>query len=219
MLSHVRRERFLAITLPAVEIKCLGAAEVAGIASTRLANTLNQGKRCTALRRHSSPERILVLVKGKGASLPYLNLPVSDLCARKVERIHSSISGDCDQEIIDIFDWVIDVSWHLNSWPHQRLQMTIPRRSAQSWSCQVWPGHIARIEKHGGDLFLEKIDMVKWSEDCFYYCSERNNVVVLFRTLKVQSFILTEVSDCGLLIVVTSSTFLKRKDILKGKSS
>jgi len=24
-----------------------------------------------------------------------------------------------------------------------------------------------------------------WSEDCFYYCSERNNVVVLFGTLKV----------------------------------
>ena len=45
-----------------------------------------------------------------------------------------------------------------------------------------------------------------------------NNVVVLFGTLKVQSFILTEVSDCGLLIVVTSSTFLKRKDMLKEKS-
>jgi len=58
-----------------------------------------------------------------------------------------------------------------------------------------------------------------WSEDCFYYCSERNNVVVLFGTLKVQSFILTEVSDCGLLIVITSSTFLKRKDMLKEKSS
>ena len=57
------------------------------------------------------------------------------------------------------------------------------------------------------------------SEDCFYYCSERNNVVVLFGTLKVQSFILTEVSECGLLIVVTSSTFLKRKDMLKEKSS
>jgi len=27
------------------------------------------------------------------------------------------------------------------------------------------------------------------------------------------------VSDCGLLIVVTSSTFLKRKDMLKEKSS
>ena len=40
-------------------------------------------------------------------------------------------------------------------------------------------------------------------EDCFYYCSERNNVVVLFGTLKVQSFILTEVSDCGLLKVYT----------------
>jgi len=59
---------------------------------------------------------------------------------------------------------------------------------------------------------------VIWSEDCFYYCSERNNVVVLFGTLKVQSFILTEVSDCGLLIVVTSSTFLKREDMFKEKS-
>jgi len=35
----------------------------------------------------------------------------------------------------------------------------------------------------------------------------------------VQSFILTEVSDCGLLIVVTFSTLLKRKDMLKEKSS
>ena len=56
------------------------------------------------------------------------------------------------------------------------------------------------------------------SEDCFYYCSERSNVVVLFGTLKVQSFILTEVNDYGLLIVVTSSTFLKRKDMLKKKT-
>jgi len=54
MLSHVRRERFLVITLPAVENKRLGADEVAGIVSTRLANTPNQGKRYTALRRHSS---------------------------------------------------------------------------------------------------------------------------------------------------------------------
>ena len=60
-------------------------------------------------------------------------------------------------------------------------------------------------------------DRIKWSEDSFYYCSERNNVVVLFGTLKVQSFILTEVSYCGLLIVVTSSTFFKKKDVWKGK--
>jgi len=39
----------------------------------------------------------------------------------------------------------------------------------------------------------------------------------LFGTLKVQSFVLTEVRDCDLLIVVTSSTFLKRKDMLKEK--
>ena len=47
----------------------------------------------------------------------------------------------------------------------------------------------------------------------------RNNVVVVFGTLKVQSLILTKVRDCDLWIVVTSSTFVKRKDILKEKSN
>ena len=68
-------------------------------------------------------------------------------------------------------------------------------------------------------LMIHASSQTLWSEDCFCYCSERNNVVVLFGTLKVQSFILTEVSDFGLLIVVASSTFLKRKDMLKEKSS
>jgi len=49
----------------------------------------------------------------------------------------------------------------------------------------------------------------------FMITRKRNNVVVSFGTLKVQSFMLSEVRDCHLLIVVTSSTFLKRKDILK----
>jgi len=44
---------------------------------------------------------------------------------------------------------------------------------------------------------------------------KRNNVVVSFGTLKVQSFMLTEVRDCGLLIVVTSSTFLTHLGIVK----
>ena len=52
-----------------------------------------------------------------------------------------------------------------------------------------------------------------------FIIAQRNNVLVLFGILKVHSFVLTEVSDCGLLIVVTSSTFLKRKDMLKEKSS
>ena len=51
----------------------------------------------------------------------------------------------------------------------------------------------------------------------FIITHKRNNVVVLFGTLKVQSFMLTEVRDCDLLIVVTSSSFLIRKDILKEK--
>ena len=50
----------------------------------------------------------------------------------------------------------------------------------------------------------------------FIVAHERNNVVVLFGTLKVQSFVLTGVRDCDLLIVITSSTFLiKKKDMLK----
>ena len=44
----MRRECFLVITLPAVENKRSGAAEVPGISSTRLANTPNQGKEFTA---------------------------------------------------------------------------------------------------------------------------------------------------------------------------
>jgi len=53
----------------------------------------------------------------------------------------------------------------------------------------------------------------------FIITHKRNNVAVLFGTLKVQSFMLIAVRDCDVLIVVTSSTFLKRKDMLKEKSS
>ena len=42
---------------------------------------------------------------------------------------------------------------------------------------------------------------------------------VLFGTFKVHSFILIEVSNSDLLIVIISSTFLKREDMLKEKSS
>ena len=49
----------------------------------------------------------------------------------------------------------------------------------------------------------------------FIITRKRNNVIVSFGTLKVQSFVLTEVRDCVGLIVVTSSTFLKRTDKLQ----
>jgi len=58
-----------------------------------------------------------------------------------------------------------------------------------------------------------------WMNIAFIIAHERNIVVVLFGTPKVQSIMLTEVRDCDLLIFVTSSTFLKRKDMLKEKSS
>ena len=45
----------------------------------------------------------------------------------------------------------------------------------------------------------------------FIITRRRNNVVVSFGTLKVQYFMLTEVRDCDLLIVVTSFTFLKKE--------
>ena len=79
MLSHVRRARFLVITLSAVENKRSGAAEVAGIASIRLANTPNQGKRCTAPRRHSS-RGFLSLGKGK-VRVFHILISLSTICA------------------------------------------------------------------------------------------------------------------------------------------
>ena len=44
-----------------------------------------------------------------------------------------------------------------------------------------------------------------WMKIAFIITRKRNNVVVSFGTLKVQSFMLTEVRDCDLLIVVTLS--------------
>ena len=42
----------------------------------------------------------------------------------------------------------------------------------------------------------------------FIITRKRNNVVVSFGTLKVQSFMLTKVRDCDLLIVVASSIYI-----------
>ena len=107
-----------------------------------------------------------------------------------------------------------------SSWPTQAASSRVdalkqdshfrhfPAVSTERTICDI--GHICS---------LRIADQIQWSEDCFHYCSERNNIVNFFETLMVQSFILTEVSFCGLLIVVTSSTFLKRKDMLKEKSS
>ena len=61
--------------------------------------------------------------------------------------------------------------------------------------------------------------IIIWMKIAFIITHKRNNAVVWFGTLKVQSFILTEVTDCDLLIVVTCCTFLKRKDMLQEKSS
>jgi len=115
-------------------------------------------------------ERILVLGKGDGASLPYLDLPVGDLCAWKVEKIHSSSGGGHDQEISDILYWVvtIDVSepiWILDLINHGKDHsaqehpglIMLRRRNA----VEVW--HVARIEKRGGDLFLHNLDTLKVS--------------------------------------------------------
>ena len=59
----------------------------------------------------------------------------------------------------------------------------------------------------------ESTDVNKWMKINFIITRKRNNVIVSFGTLKVQSFMLTEKIDCDLPIVVTSITFLKRKDI------
>ena len=109
MLSHFRRERFLVITLPAVETS---ARELLKMQERQVhASPWHPTKGKDA--QHTFREDSLVLEKGDSASLWYLDLPVSDLCAWKVERIHSSSGGGRDEEIIDIFDWVPDVTWRI----------------------------------------------------------------------------------------------------------
>jgi len=80
-------------------------------------------------------ERILVLGKGDRASLSCLDLPVSDLCAWKVERIHSSsgkaVTKKSFTSSIESLTSV-DASEFLTS---SITAMTIPRRRAQAWSC------------------------------------------------------------------------------------
>jgi len=81
----------------------------------------------------------------------------------------------------------------------------------------IWLGRGGQAPKNNSRSGLFKI----LNTDCFYDCSAGNNVVVFFRNLKVQSFILAEVSGCCLLrlIVITSSTFLKGKDMFKEKKA
>ena len=78
-------------------------------------------------------------------------------------------------------------------------------------------GKMGMVTYLGGVHRLRPGTCIIWMEIAFIITRIRNNVVVSFGTLKAQSLMLTEVRDCDLLIVVTSSTFLKRKDILKEK--
>jgi len=119
--------------------------------------------------------------------------------------------------------WIRECVVQMSTKSAFRMQVTEKQyRVFKNYNLYFWFDHKDKYGTIIGIPFIKWIFVwviILWSEDCFYYCSERNNVVVLFGTLKVQSFILTEVSDCGLLIVITSSTFLKRKDMLKEKSS
>jgi len=70
---------------------------------------------------------------------------------------------------IFIMTWII----HIGGMTHSHVQRNVQGRRHTRYKTRssVWRDAIG--------------------EDCFYYCSERNNVVVLFGTFKVQSFILT----------------------------
>ena len=65
----------------------------------------------------------------------------------------------------------------------------------------------------------DKTDISREVKVAFIIAQKEIILVVLFGTLEVLSFLLTKVSDCSLLIVVKSSTFLKRKDMLKEKKA
>jgi len=61
--------------------------------------------------------------------------------------------------------------------------------------------------------------MLKWRNEGFFCYFSKKKCSSFVWNSQGATFILTEVSDCGLLIVVTSSTFLKRKEMSKEKKA
>jgi len=83
----------------------------------------------------------------------------------------------------------------------QKLEAKLEVKARTSLSTGTWPKTY--------ELLLRVY------EDCFYYSSQKNNVIVLCGSLKVRSIILTEMRDRTLLIVVACSTFLEKKSHVK----
>ena len=96
-------------------------------------------------------------------------------------------------------------------------QTFVYHQEQQSENCRRWWSEAQQTHSNHFHMFHDPVTSFKWMKIAFIITRKRNNVVVSFGTLEVQSFMLTEVRDCDLLIVVTSSTFLKRKDIIKEK--
>ena len=117
----------------------------------------------------------------------------------------------------NVLQHMSSVSCTVSQKRRQRFEL-LCARAMPCWKSSLHPAKIV-AEKERNSLQRERQSFGFPFGDCLYCCSWRNNVVVLFETLKVQSFMLTEVRDCDLLIVIASSTFLKRKDMLKEKSS
>jgi len=117
-------------------------------------------------------DRILVLGKGNGASLPYLFIilislsSVSVLDSWEVDRIHSSRGGARNKKSLtsSIESLTsVDASEFLTS---SIKVMTIPRRSAQSWSC--WSGGMCL--RSGISAWQWLPASVSGSHFCFLFC-------------------------------------------------
>jgi len=174
MLSHLRRERFLVITLPAVENQRSGAAEDAGKASTRLAMTPNQGKRCTA---HLSRGFSCPWERGRCESLMSWSPSLSAISAleRSREFTASAVEGVTKKSLTSSIELLMsaDASVFLNS---SITAMTIPHRSAHVWSCwledgpgRFWLlGHVTCLGKRCAPRrsFCMLVNLQQWVTSC-----------------------------------------------------
>ena len=139
---HTRRERFLVITLPAVENKRSWAWSCRH--SKYKLRQHNQPRETWNMHSTATPlvERILVLGKENGASLPYLFIILISLSAisaleRSTEFTAAVAEPVTKKSLTSSIEPLtsVDASKFLTS---SIKVMTIPRRSAQSWSC--WSG-------------------------------------------------------------------------------
>ena len=88
------------------------------------------------------------------------------------------------------------------NWLLKKMQRTSIVTASNDLISSGQEDELQTVQNKKRALNVHAVEIVKWRLLLLLLIQEKNNLVVLFGTLKVQSFMLTQVRDCDLLIVV-----------------